>query len=137
MELDDICTACGEDSPEDECSESERPCGHHCNHSWSHDQCCWCDKEWGEEKPKPDVMLIGSPGILLAEVGKLIRVDIGCGLIVEDNTPILPIEAPPRDFKIPDMDGIMIEVKNKETSRKKNLAKMGRDQFKKKNRRKF
>ena len=73
MDLDEVCTACCEDSPEDECSESERPCGHHCNHSWSHDQCCWCDKEWGEESQT--------------------------------------IEAAPRDIKIPDMDGLMIEVK--------------------------
>lgn len=24
--------------------------GIHCNHSWSHDKCCWCGKEWGEVK---------------------------------------------------------------------------------------
>lgn len=137
MELDDICSACCEDSPEDECSESHRPCGHHCNHSWSHDECCWCGKEWGEEESKPDVLLIGSPGLLLAEVGKLIGTDIACGLPIEETAPVIPIEAKPKDFKIPDMDGLMIEVKNKETSRKKNLAKMGRDQFKKSNRRKF
>ena len=46
-EIDDICTSCAEDSPEDECPESLRPCGHHCNHSWSHDECCWCDEEFG------------------------------------------------------------------------------------------
>jgi len=31
------------------CPHSEKECGHHCNHSWSHDRCCWCGKEWGEE----------------------------------------------------------------------------------------
>lgn len=31
------------------CPASERDCGHHCNHSWSHERCCWCGEEWGEE----------------------------------------------------------------------------------------
>lgn len=48
--LDSICTACEEGEPKDECPKSLRPCGHHCNHSWSHDQCCWCKKEWGENE---------------------------------------------------------------------------------------
>lgn len=30
------------------CPKSERACGHHCNHSWSHDACCYCNTEWGE-----------------------------------------------------------------------------------------
>lgn len=30
-----------------ECPNSKRSCGHHCNHSWSHEHCHWCDKEWG------------------------------------------------------------------------------------------
>jgi hypothetical protein len=42
------CISCGEESPKDECPKSQRPCGHHCNHSWSHDECCWCGQEWGE-----------------------------------------------------------------------------------------
>lgn len=35
-------------APKGECPKSKKPCGHHCNHSWSHDVCCWCLKEWGE-----------------------------------------------------------------------------------------
>jgi hypothetical protein len=31
------------------CPASYRDCGHHCNHSWSHDRCCWCGEEWGEQ----------------------------------------------------------------------------------------
>ena len=46
--LDSVCTSCEEELPEDECSESRRSCGHHCNHSWNQDQCCWCKKEFGE-----------------------------------------------------------------------------------------
>ena len=48
MELDQICTSCLEGQPKNECPNSERPCGHHCNHSWEQDQCCWCGKEFGE-----------------------------------------------------------------------------------------
>lgn len=36
-------------APRNECPKSERPCGHHCNHSWTHDACDWCGQEWGEE----------------------------------------------------------------------------------------
>lgn len=43
------CSSCGEDSCKpNECPKSRRPCGHHCNCSWSQDQCCWCGKEFGE-----------------------------------------------------------------------------------------
>jgi hypothetical protein len=45
----DDCTSCAEGMPLNECPKSERPCGHHCNHSWSHDKCCWCGAEFGEE----------------------------------------------------------------------------------------
>lgn len=31
------------------CPKSEKPCGHHCNHSWSHEHCHYCGKEWGAE----------------------------------------------------------------------------------------
>jgi hypothetical protein len=33
---------------EETCPKSEKDCGHHCAHSWSHDRCCWCGTEWGE-----------------------------------------------------------------------------------------
>lgn len=41
-ELDQECGSCGEGLPDDECKASGRPCGHHCNHSWESDECCWC-----------------------------------------------------------------------------------------------
>lgn len=31
------------------CPESNKVCGHHCLHSWSHDRCCWCGRTWGED----------------------------------------------------------------------------------------
>lgn len=43
------CIACGEEMPINECPKSQRPCGHHCNHSWSHDSCCWCGEEFGQQ----------------------------------------------------------------------------------------
>lgn len=42
------CGSCGEGSPNGECPKSKRPCGHHCNHVWTHDACDWCGKEFGE-----------------------------------------------------------------------------------------
>lgn len=42
------CATCGTDETE-KCPNSLRACGHHCNHSWSHDECCWCGKKWGED----------------------------------------------------------------------------------------
>ena len=44
------CGSCGDDNcPPNECPKSKRPCGHHCNHSWSHDACCWCGVQFGED----------------------------------------------------------------------------------------
>lgn len=40
-ELGDECGSCGEGVPGD-CPKSKRPCGHHCNHIWTHDACDWC-----------------------------------------------------------------------------------------------
>lgn len=42
------CDSC-ELSVEEFCAASKKPCGHHCNHSWSHEHCCWCGKTWGDE----------------------------------------------------------------------------------------
>jgi len=42
------CVSCGEDMPLNECTNSKRECGHHCNHSWEQDECCWCGKKFGE-----------------------------------------------------------------------------------------
>lgn len=39
---------------DDACPNSERPCGHHCNHVGTHDSCCWCGAEWGEEGVRTD-----------------------------------------------------------------------------------
>jgi hypothetical protein len=37
------CLTCGEvEGVERECPGSQRPCGHHCNHIWTHDACHWC-----------------------------------------------------------------------------------------------
>ena len=46
--VDDDCFSCGEEMLKHECPRSKRPCGHHCNCSWVHDHCHWCDKEFGE-----------------------------------------------------------------------------------------
>lgn len=46
----DACISCGERMQKKECAKSQRPCGHHCNHSWTHDTCCWCGKEFDEEE---------------------------------------------------------------------------------------
>lgn len=40
----------------DVCPHSKKTCGHHCNHSWSHDSCCWCSAEWGEDGVRLDRM---------------------------------------------------------------------------------
>jgi hypothetical protein len=47
-EPQEACGSCGE-TPENECPASKRPCGHHCNHVWTHDTCDWCGKEFGED----------------------------------------------------------------------------------------
>lgn len=41
------CISCGEGMSGGDCPESKRPCGHHCNCSWVHDRCHWCNKEFG------------------------------------------------------------------------------------------
>lgn len=46
--MSEECDSCGE-VEEGDCPQSQRPCGHHCNHTWSHDECCWCGKVFGEE----------------------------------------------------------------------------------------
>lgn len=43
------CLECGDSIEKDPCPKSKKPCGHHCNHSWTHDVCCYCGKLWGEE----------------------------------------------------------------------------------------
>ena len=36
------CGSCGGEFEDDKCPKSKRPCGHHCNHVWTHDACDWC-----------------------------------------------------------------------------------------------
>ena len=43
------CVSCGEEIPKNDCEKSKRPCGHHCDCSWSQDHCCWCNKWLGED----------------------------------------------------------------------------------------
>jgi hypothetical protein len=46
---DTSCCSCGERGPKlGECSKSKRICGHHCNCSWTQDECCWCGEEFCE-----------------------------------------------------------------------------------------
>jgi len=49
-DLDEECVSCAmkDEEGREKCPKSKRECGHHCNHSWSHDVCCWCHKKWGE-----------------------------------------------------------------------------------------
>lgn len=42
------CDSCG-DGDHELCPNSKSRCGHHCNHSWSHERCCWCEKTWEGE----------------------------------------------------------------------------------------
>lgn len=50
QELDEICTSCEEGIPKNDCPNSKRKCGHHCNHSWNQDECCWCGKTFDIEE---------------------------------------------------------------------------------------
>lgn len=42
------CLSCGEDMPRNECPNSKRACGHHCDCSWEQDRCCWCGAVFGD-----------------------------------------------------------------------------------------
>jgi hypothetical protein len=46
LELDetDVCTTCVASRG---CPNSKHQCGHHCNHSWSNGECCWCGEKFG------------------------------------------------------------------------------------------
>jgi hypothetical protein len=46
------CIDCGYTEGPEACPASKRLCDHHCNHSWSHERCCWCGKEW-DDAPQP------------------------------------------------------------------------------------
>lgn len=55
--LESDCASCGEGMPQNECSRARRRCGHHCNHSWEQDECCWCGTSFGEGgvEVKPEI----------------------------------------------------------------------------------
>jgi hypothetical protein len=36
------CFSCGME-PRDTCPQSQRVCGHHCNHIWTHENYHWCE----------------------------------------------------------------------------------------------
>jgi len=47
------CLSCMEDMgnleiANERCAKSEKSCGHHCNHSWTHDGCCYCGNVFGD-----------------------------------------------------------------------------------------
>lgn len=46
---DDACIPCGEGDPVNECPNSQKPCGHHCNCIWIHDHCHWCEAYIGDD----------------------------------------------------------------------------------------
>lgn len=39
------CVSCSEGIERNECPSSKRECGHHCNHIWPQEACCWCGLE--------------------------------------------------------------------------------------------
>jgi len=55
-QLDNECLSC-EENAEDQCLKSQRECGHHCNHVWSHEECCWCGEVFGPIEDSPEIEL--------------------------------------------------------------------------------
>jgi hypothetical protein len=61
--LDEECISCEEDPDPDDpvdygnykCPHSKRKCEHHCNHSWTHDKCCWCNQIFGPIEESPEI----------------------------------------------------------------------------------
>lgn len=53
--VDDPCASCPGDGLEEvdyagrECPYSKRPCGHHCNHIWTHGGCDWCSAHTNDD----------------------------------------------------------------------------------------
>ncbi len=71
--IDNECISCGEapkpndpdykpDDPDYKCPKSKRSCGHHCNHSWSHEECCWCGATFGDVEESLEVERGGAVG---------------------------------------------------------------------------
>lgn len=62
-EEDPTCFTCGEGvGQRDECPGSKRECGHHCNHIWDQDACCWCTAHINEfgDLVQPDGTVVPS-----------------------------------------------------------------------------
>ena len=54
------CATCGEECQAwigEQCQKSKRECGHHCNCSWTQDECCWCGKKFHEDEMIDAMML--------------------------------------------------------------------------------
>lgn len=45
--IGEACLSCGE--TDEQCPDSQRSCGHHCNCALIHAECHWCDKTWDGE----------------------------------------------------------------------------------------
>lgn len=70
---DGECLTCAEDPnhavfPLNECPKSFRPCGHHCNCSWTQDACHWCRGRYEDDggtftipEQEPAVVAAGEP----------------------------------------------------------------------------
>ena len=48
------CGEVGDADQEMQCPKSKRVCGHHCNCVWTHDDCCWCGKDFWLEENQSD-----------------------------------------------------------------------------------
>ena len=82
------CVSCGEETPRDECPKSERPCGHHCNHSWSHDACDWCGESFsGNDVPGEPCQPIGCDNGIHLPGCQYIEVDAPAGSSTENGEP--------------------------------------------------
>lgn len=42
------CDTCGSGQEHERCPNSQKSCGHHCDHTWTHDTCCWCGAVFGD-----------------------------------------------------------------------------------------
>lgn len=67
------CLSCTEGLPANECPASKRPCGHHCDCSWTQDVCDWCRAETdddGEMHRPTHYVLVGDHGAEFVKVAR-------------------------------------------------------------------
>jgi hypothetical protein len=83
----DDCLSCGE-NPDEKCPRSQRSCGHHCNHSWTHDACDWCGVEWGEN----GVPTYPSEGatMIASQIARVVH-EANRALQIEQADPTIPV----------------------------------------------